>query len=191
MSTSDFKPACEGRRAAIVASANTAFRERILTQLTSRSWSVEEAPGGAEALSLAEGGGFKALFLDSWLPDLDVPELVHIIKTRHPQVQVLVVGSEAEERHLVERLSPRRDLPLDLPDTQESTKCEMGAEGLAERPRDTAGMVTEARKEEPLPGMRVGRKRWRHFSCSRLPWCVPASFARRNGRNSIWTRAFG
>jgi DNA-binding NtrC family response regulator len=154
MSASDFKPACEGRRAAIVASANKEFRDRILTQLGARSWSVEEAPGGAEALSLVEGGAFKALFLDRWLPDLDVPELVHIIKTRHPQVQVLVVGSEAEERHLVERLSPRKDLPLELPDAQESTKCEMGAEGLAERPGGTAGMVAEANREEPLPGMR-------------------------------------
>ena len=153
MSRSDFKPACETRSAAIVASASKEFRERILTQLGARSWTVEEALGGAEALSLVEDGAFKALLLDRWLPDLDVPELVDIIKARHPQVQVLVVDSEVEERHLVERLFPRKDLPLDFPDAQDSRECEIGAEGLRECPGGTAGIVTEVKREEPLPGM--------------------------------------
>jgi len=153
MSPSDFKPACEARNAAIVASANKGFRERILTRLGARSWTVEEALGGAEALSLVEDGAFKALLLDRWLPDLDVPELIDIIKARHPQVQVLVVDSEVEERHLVERLSPRKDLPLDFPVAQESRECEIRAEGLRERPGGTAGIVTEVKREEPLPGM--------------------------------------
>ena len=153
MSPSDLKPACEARSSAVVASANKEFRERILKRLGARSWTVEEALGGAEALSLVEEGAFKALFLDRWLPDLDVSELVDIIKARHPQVQVLVVGSEVEERRLVERLSPRKDLPLDFPDAQESRECETGAEGLRERPGGTAGIVTEVKGEEPLPGM--------------------------------------
>ena len=153
MSSSDLKPACEARSSAVVASANKEFRERILKRLGSRSWTVEEALGGAEALSLVEEGAFKALFLDRWLPDLDVSELVDIIKARHPQVQVLVVGSEVEERRLVERLSPQKDLPLDFPDAQESRECETGAEGLRERPGGTAGIVTEVKGEEPLPGM--------------------------------------
>ena len=153
MSSSDLKPACEARSSAVVASANKEFRERILKRLGARSWTVEEALGGAEALSLVEEGAFKALFLDRWLPDLDVSELVDIIKARHPQVQVLVVGSEVEERRLVERLSPQKDLPLDFPDAQESRECETGAEGLRERPGGTAGIVTEVKGEEPLPGM--------------------------------------
>jgi DNA-binding NtrC family response regulator len=153
MSPTDFKPVCEARSAGIVASANKEFRERILKRLGACSWTVEEALGGAEALSLLEGGAFKALFLDRWLPDLDVPELVDIIKTHHPEVQVLVVGSDVEERHLVERLSPRKDLPLDFPDAQESRECEIGAEGLRERPSGRAATVTEVKREEPLPGM--------------------------------------
>jgi DNA-binding NtrC family response regulator len=153
MSPSDLKPACEARSSAVVASANKEFRERILKRLGARSWTVEEALGGAEALSLVEEGAFKALFLDRWLPDLDVSELVDIIKARHPQVQVLVVGSEIEERHLVERLSPQKDLPLDFPDAQESRECEIEAQGLRERPGGTAGIVTEAKREEALPGM--------------------------------------
>ena len=153
MSPSDFKPRCEARSAAIVASANKEFRERILKRLGDHSWTVEEALGGAEALSLVEDGAFNALLLDRWLPDLDVPELVDIIKARHPRVEVLVVGSEVEERHLVERLSPIKDLPLDFVNAQESRECEIGAEGLRERPGGTAGIVTEVKREEPLPGM--------------------------------------
>ena len=153
MSPSDFKPACAGRSAAIVASASKEFRERILTRLGARSWTVEEARGGAEALSLVEDGAFKALLLDRWLPDLDVPELVDIIKARHPQVQVLVVSSEVEERHLVERLSPRKDLPLDFPHAQDSVECGVEAEGLEEHPTGAAGIVSEVKGEEPLPGM--------------------------------------
>jgi DNA-binding NtrC family response regulator len=114
---------------------------------------VEEAVGGAEALSLVDEGTFKALLLDRWLPDLDVPELVDIIKTRHPQVQVLVVGSEAEERHLVERLFSRKELPLDFPMVQESKESEIGPGGVREHPVCPPGIVTEVKGEEPLPGM--------------------------------------
>jgi DNA-binding NtrC family response regulator len=153
MSPSDSKPGCKAQSAAIVASANKQFRERILKRLGARSWSVEEALGGAEALSLVEGGAFKALLLDRWLPDLDVPELVDIVKARYPQVQVLVVDSEIEEHHLVEKLSPRNDLPLDLPEGQDSGEYRTGAEGLRERPGGTAGILTEVKREEPLPGM--------------------------------------
>ena len=88
MSTSDYRPVCEAPSAVIVASANQEFRKRILRRLGTRSWTVEEALGGAEALSLVEDGAFKTLLLDRWLPDLDVQELVEIIKTRHPHVQV-------------------------------------------------------------------------------------------------------
>ena len=153
MSLSDCRLALEACSAAVVASANKEFRKRILKWLGARSWTVEEAAGGAEALSLVEEGTFQALLLDRSLPDLDVPELVDIIKARHPQVQVLVIGSEAEERHLVERLFSRRDLPLDFPKAQEARESEIGAEGLRERPGGTAGIVTEVKRAEPLPGM--------------------------------------
>ena len=97
MSTPDDPPACETPGAVIVASANQEFRKRILRRLGTRSWTVEEALGGAQALSLVEDGPFETLLLDGWLPDLDVQELVEIIKARYPHVLVLVLGSEAEE----------------------------------------------------------------------------------------------
>jgi DNA-binding NtrC family response regulator len=126
--------------------------------LDAGSWTVEEARGGAEALSRVEDGAFKTLLLDHWLPDLDVQELVEIIKRKHPHVQVLVLGSEAEEGRLMERFSPRQGQPLDLPHAQGSMECEVQAEGLGEHPAGTAGIVSEVKGEEALPGM-IGSSR--------------------------------
>jgi len=153
MSPSNYEVVAGARSAAIVASANKEFRKRILRWLGERSWTVEEAMGGAEALSRVEDGAFRALLLDRWLPDLDVEELVDTIKSRHPHVQVLVLGSEAEERCLVERLSPPEGLPLDSPDAQDSMEWGIGAEGLKERRAGTAKIAPEVKREEPLPGM--------------------------------------
>jgi DNA-binding NtrC family response regulator len=153
MSPSDYGAVCGARSAAIVASANKEFRKRILKRLGARRWTVEEAMGGAEALSRVENGAFRALLLDRWLPDLDVEELVGIITARHPQVQVLVLGSEAEECCLVERLSPPESLPLDLPEAQDSMEWGIGDEGLKDHPAGAGRIAAEVKKQEPLPGM--------------------------------------
>jgi DNA-binding NtrC family response regulator len=153
MGRTDHGAVCGARSAAIVASANKEFRKRLLRWLGARSWTVEEAMGGAEALSLVEDGAFRALLLDRWLPDLEVPELVDIIKARHPQVQVLVVGSEAKEGHVVEKLFPGKNLPLEFPEAQESRECEIGVEEVREHPGSAVGTLTEVKREEPLPGM--------------------------------------
>ena len=150
---SNFKTRCEAHSAAIIASADKDFRQRILKRLGADSWSVKEARGGAEALSLVEAGAFNALLLDRWLPDLDVTELVDTIKARHPQVQVLVVGAEVEESHLAEKLSPRKDLQLDFPGMQDVRECKTEAEGKRKRKGDAAGIQTEVKREHPLPGM--------------------------------------
>jgi DNA-binding NtrC family response regulator len=153
MSASDCGVVCGARSAAIVASANTEFRKRILKRLGARRWTVEEAMGGAEALSRVEAGAFRALLLDRWLPDLDVQELVNIIKVRHPHVQVLVLGSEAEECCLVEWLSLHAGFPLDFPEAQDSMEWGMEAEGSKDHPAGASGISAELMKQEPLPGM--------------------------------------
>jgi len=162
---------CHVRTAAVVASANKELRKRILRRLRAQSWTVEEAMGGAEALSLVEDGAFGALLLDRWLPDLEVTELVETIKARHPHVQVLLLGSEAEERCVVERLSQQESSRLDFPKAQESHDRETRAEGPREPPgphpllpfppregnqrwgNEAGGIATELEREEPLPGM--------------------------------------
>jgi DNA-binding NtrC family response regulator len=78
----------------IVASPNSFFRKRILQQLAARNCVAEEACGGAEALALIEQGTCQTLLLDQFLPDLDVGELVGMIRTQHPQVEVVVLDAE-------------------------------------------------------------------------------------------------
>jgi transcriptional regulator with GAF, ATPase, and Fis domain len=118
--------------------------------------------GGAEALSLVEDGAFGALLLDRWLPDLEVSELMEIVKARHPQVQVLLVGSEAEERFLLERLSRSETLQLEFPEAQELSEkpgpgfsnpstSEQGSQSCGGA--GAQGLPTPTHAEEPLPGM--------------------------------------
>jgi len=153
MSSSNCGLGSQARSAAIVASPNREFRERILKRLGTRNWTVEEALGGAQALSLVEDGAFKAVLLDHWLPDLDVPELVDLIKARHPQVMVLVVSSEADEPRLLETLFPQRHAPLEFPEGQAWRGRETGRKELPEQPGGAAGTVTYANRKELLPGM--------------------------------------
>ena len=162
MNQASFRAVCRVSSSAIVASANKDLRNRILGRLRAQRWTVEEAMGGAEALSLVEDGVFGALLLDRWLPDLEVSELVQIVKSRHPQVQVMLLGSEAEERLLLERLSRSEGLPLGIPEAQEveekpgpgfsiPSPIEEGNQGYGNA--GTPGLPAPAEAEEPLPGM--------------------------------------
>jgi len=89
-----------------------------------------------------------------------VAELVEIIKARHPQVRVLLLGSEAEERCLVEKLSQDESLLLDFPESQQSGEQETRGEGSGGRsslrpllPSLTGEGRAPVKSEEPLPGM--------------------------------------
>lgn len=93
MSTSWTEPTFSS---AIVASSNQAFRRKILESLRSPDCNVLEARGGAEALAKLGAGGCDALFLDRWLYDLDVEELLGIVRARHPGVKVVVLDAEAD-----------------------------------------------------------------------------------------------
>jgi DNA-binding NtrC family response regulator len=162
MSQGNYREACRVPSSAIVASADKELRKRILRRLQAQRWTVEEAMGGAEALSLVEDGVVGALLLDRWLPDLEVSELVEIVKARHPQVQVLLLGSEVEERFLLERLTQSATLPLGFPDAEEVAE-KPGSGFSIPSPSEEGdqrcggggaqGLSTSAKTVEPLPGM--------------------------------------
>jgi DNA-binding NtrC family response regulator len=162
MSQGNYREACRIPNSAIVASADKELRKRILRRLRAQRWTVEEAMGGAEALSLVEDGVVGTLLLDRWLPDLEVSELVEIVKARHPQVQVLLLGSEVEERFLLERLAQSETLPLGFPVVREEAESPGSGfllpppseEGNQRCGGDSAqGLSTSAKTVEPLPGM--------------------------------------
>ena len=156
MTTSAPDLARKTQHSTIVASPDGLFRKRVMQQLASRNCFAEEACGGAEALARIEQGDCRTLLLDQFLPDLDVAELVAMIRARHPQIEILVLdsqdGNEAvgggshrcpETSELFRLLQNSREprIPTDLPHPLERSA-----------PRPTASTDDI----EPLPGM-IGR----------------------------------
>lgn len=91
MSTSQIAPT----GGVLVASASSALREQVLHSFHDRSWPIQEATGGADALYKLETGSWQLLFLDRKLPDLDAEELLQIIKRRFPGIEVVFLDSES------------------------------------------------------------------------------------------------
>jgi DNA-binding NtrC family response regulator len=78
----------------LVASPNTSLRERVLDSLHDQRCPVQEATGGADALVKLEHGDWRILFLDRCLPDLDSEELIRIIKSRFPGIEVVLLDPD-------------------------------------------------------------------------------------------------
>ncbi len=85
-------------RTALVASADSSFRQRLSEILTGLRWQVREAEGGAQAWSEAEASTPEAIIVDSWLPDLDLSEFLADFRSRFPHVDVVSAsGATAQE----------------------------------------------------------------------------------------------
>ena len=85
-------------RTALVASADSSFRQRISEVLTGLRWQVREAEGGAQAWSEAEAQTPEAVIVDAWLPDLELSEFLKEFRDRFPEVDLLTAaGSSSEE----------------------------------------------------------------------------------------------
>jgi DNA-binding NtrC family response regulator len=80
----------------LVASPDADFRARIVQSLASSEGPPYEVRGGAEALKLLKAAVYKTLLVDRWLADLDVDELAETVRTRHPDVRVVIVDSKAD-----------------------------------------------------------------------------------------------
>jgi transcriptional regulator with GAF, ATPase, and Fis domain len=77
----------------LVASPSTLFREQVRRSLPQQGSPIQEVQGGADALASLESGQWDVLFLDRRLRDLDAEELVGIIKTRFPGIEVVLLDS--------------------------------------------------------------------------------------------------
>ncbi|HLI34717.1 MAG TPA: sigma-54 dependent transcriptional regulator [Terriglobia bacterium] len=152
----------------VVASDNPQFRHQVVTRLRSSSWTAEEVRGGAEALAMVEEGRCEILVLDRRLPDLDATELSWMVKARHPQVEVLVVDSEARKPLLVHeppRNAKSGELLNLLWEVPEQTLAELESQPLIE----PAAALPSCPRIEPLPGMIGGSAAMRQvYSLSRL-----------------------
>lgn len=132
-------------RTVIVASTDVALRARLRAHLMGLRWQVREASGGAEAIALLDEMPAEALMLDSWLPDLEIAELVGHVRLLHPAIDLLRIdgGSEADGAR-----SPRRNELLhalrEAQDAMPSTDTAVWATAALSIPRN-----------EPAAGLRT------------------------------------
>ncbi len=87
-------------RTALVASADSSFRQRLAHQLAGLRWQVREVESGAQAWTEAETAAPDAIIVDSWLPDLDMSEFLSEFKERFPGVDLVTAGGDTTQESL-------------------------------------------------------------------------------------------
>jgi DNA-binding NtrC family response regulator len=139
----------------LIASSNETFRRQWVGNMQLDAADIEEAAGGADALAKLESEDWSEVLLDRRLHDLDVSEVISMIRLRHPHLLVRLVDSD-----------PRLDLSQDCPAAVKETA--VAAPHVPADDRDDAGVTRfDQRQEfieeregevshprvEPLPGM--------------------------------------
>jgi DNA-binding NtrC family response regulator len=84
-------------RTALVASADSNFRQRLTQVLAGLRWQVREAEGGAQAWAEAQSSTPEAMIVDSWLPDLDLAEFLTDFRGTFPQVDLVAAGAASSQ----------------------------------------------------------------------------------------------
>jgi transcriptional regulator with GAF, ATPase, and Fis domain len=134
------------RARVMVASADSEFRRRVMTNPLYATAHREEAFGGAHALARLGEIRCESVLLDRNLPDLDAGEVAEIIRKRYPQTQVEMVDSREvcdapQDVEVREAVKTREGAP-----TKKSVEA-MGHELSGMHPRLTF------QEEGQLPGM--------------------------------------
>ena len=80
-------------RNALVASADSSFRQRLSEILTGLRWQVRLAESGAQAWAEAEATLPEAVVVDSWLPDLELAEFLKDFRAFFPEVDLVTTGA--------------------------------------------------------------------------------------------------
>ncbi len=124
-------------RTALVASADRSFRQKLIQILSGLRWQVREAESGAQAWAEAEKAVPEAVIVDSWLPDLDLAELLHDFRDRFPQVDlVTTAGSFAQESP---RGPYRQELLYALRHSQDTDTAAWNAAPVLNKPEPASG----------------------------------------------------
>jgi len=130
----------------LVASADAAFRKRMMMHPAYANALSEEAIGGAQALAKLMEFPCDGVLLDRNLPDLDAQEVAEEIRKQYPRIEVELVDSRAGPREAKEGEVERTGDSRKYVDTMERIQ---DASWTAEPAKPSA---------EPLPGM-IGSSR--------------------------------
>jgi DNA-binding NtrC family response regulator len=139
-------------RTALVASADSNFRQKLTQVLGGLRWQVREAEGGAQAWAEAEAAAPEAVIVDTWLPDLDLSEFLSDFRGNFPDVDLVTAGGSIAEES--PRGPYRQELLYALRSIQETdTAVWKGALPLA-NPRSTVE-IPEPPVNSSLPALFV------------------------------------
>jgi len=104
----------------LIASADSAFRKRLMNSPSRVEALREEAAGGAHALAKLAKCSCDSVLLDRNLPDLDSAEVAELIRQRYPQVEIEFVDSRSDQVFSPESDSTEMELTSSHSATQES-----------------------------------------------------------------------
>jgi DNA-binding NtrC family response regulator len=130
----------------LIISPNHEYRTEVSGRLSSESWLIDEATGGAAALDQVEEFFYAAVFLDRRLTDLQAEEVAAILRRRQPKVRVVFVDSEDSSEDFELLPSDAGANGVDQP----RSKVLLRADGSASTPRVATPADPAA---EALPGM--------------------------------------
>ena len=132
----------------LIASADPAFRKRVMADPAHAGAFSEEAVGGAHALAKLAQFPCDEVLLDRNLPDLDAREVAEQIRKQYPRMDVELLDSRAA-------IAEVRDNRVG-----EATESRDGVEGAPAQIDELEpwAIRESVRNREPLPGM-IGRSR--------------------------------
>jgi len=125
---------------ALIASASSAVREKVLQNLSSRWRPAQQALSGAEALVKLASGNWQVLFLDRCLPDLNSEELVAMVQRKFPAIQVVL-------------LDPVSATSENAPEEKYTEPASGLGQSKGEKESDRDPTFAGGNRYEPLPGM--------------------------------------
>ncbi|HEV2387456.1 MAG TPA: sigma 54-interacting transcriptional regulator [Candidatus Acidoferrales bacterium] len=129
----------------IVASPNESFRQKILERIDPSLGTVTEALGGADALAKLDSSPCRLLLLDRRLADLQTEELLSLVRSRFPELRIVLLDSEKEPPALVS----------DADDAAEALLHQDARPGEESSPLEEPSAAPEVDDQsvEPLPEM--------------------------------------
>ena len=141
----------------LIASSNEGFRRQWIGNPQYGAADMEEAAGGADALAKLESSNWGEVLLDRRLHDLDVNEVLRIIRVRHPHLLVRVVDSEVRAWRAAGAPESADDSQVAEPAAMPNPIVAAGQAGVAASPSTGAEPEAAAPPKqlgaESLPGM--------------------------------------
>jgi DNA-binding NtrC family response regulator len=151
LTPTDFRSRFPEGAGVMVASPNESFRQKVLEQIGPSLGTVTEALGGADALAKLDLSPCHLLLLDQRLIDLQTEELVSLVRSRYPELRIVLLDSEKDPPDLAQDAGQAAAGLLERDGDSDPEGLE--AEGSSDSFPDESLAGDDGSGIEPLPGM--------------------------------------